>query len=121
MISPDEQDGRDQIVLSGIIGLRPDGTRPATFADEARQAWANVGEALHCAGAGMSDIVRVRTWLAGDQNLASYSQLCKQFILHTSRCQSTVVARLDAPDLLLEIEVVVAIDDPEHDRPCAEG
>lgn len=45
------------VVLSGTPGLRSDGTRPDDFAEETRQAWGNVREALLCAGAELSDIV----------------------------------------------------------------
>jgi hypothetical protein len=52
--------GYEQIVTSGTPGLRPDGTLPDDFAEEARQAWRNVAEALAAAGAQLTDIVSVR-------------------------------------------------------------
>jgi 2-iminobutanoate/2-iminopropanoate deaminase len=55
--------GYEQIVTSGTPGLRPDGTLPDDFAEEARQAWRNVAEALAAAGAQLTDIVSVRQWL----------------------------------------------------------
>jgi enamine deaminase RidA (YjgF/YER057c/UK114 family) len=55
--------GYEQIVTSGTPGLRPDGTLPDDFAEEARQVWRNAAEALAAAGAQLTDIVSVRQWL----------------------------------------------------------
>ena len=46
--------GYEQIVTSGTPGLRPDGTLPDDFAEEARQAWRNVADALAAAGEAVS-------------------------------------------------------------------
>ncbi|MFD7609015.1 RidA family protein [Streptomyces mirabilis] len=58
--------------MSGTPGLRPDGTRPEDFAEEARQASDNVCEALRCAGAEPSDIVQVRSWLTARGDIDAY-------------------------------------------------
>ena len=38
--------GHDQIIVSGTPGLDENGAIPADFADEARQAWQNIGAIL---------------------------------------------------------------------------
>jgi 2-iminobutanoate/2-iminopropanoate deaminase len=48
------------IYISGTPGLRPDGTLPKDFSEEAAQAWRNVEDALHRAGAALTDVVSVR-------------------------------------------------------------
>jgi enamine deaminase RidA (YjgF/YER057c/UK114 family) len=53
-------DAAELIYSSGTPGLRPDGTLPQDFSDEAAQAWRNVEDALHRAGAGLADIISVR-------------------------------------------------------------
>jgi enamine deaminase RidA (YjgF/YER057c/UK114 family) len=74
-MSSAEEEGMDQVVLSRITGLYPDGTRPPTFPDEARQAWVNAGEALYCAGSGIGKIVHVRTWLVDAEDFETYAQV----------------------------------------------
>jgi hypothetical protein len=51
-------------------GLRPDGTLPEDFSEEAAQAWRNVEEALALAGATLGDIVSVRQWLTVGASLS---------------------------------------------------
>jgi enamine deaminase RidA (YjgF/YER057c/UK114 family) len=53
----------DQVIVSGTPGLDENGSIPADFADEARQAWRNVGAILAKAGASVGDIVSVRQYL----------------------------------------------------------
>ena len=48
--------GHDQIIVSGTPGLDENGAIPADFADEARQAWQNIGAILAKAGASVSAI-----------------------------------------------------------------
>ncbi|WP_329449828.1 hypothetical protein OG894_03215 [Streptomyces sp. NBC_01724] len=66
-----------QFVRSGTSGLRPDGTLPEDFAEEAGQASDNVCEALRRVGAGLSDVGLVRSWFAdrdGQRRLRKGSQ-----------------------------------------------
>ena len=44
--------GSEVIYTSGTPGLRPDGTLPTDFTEEATQAWRNVAEALSRPGRG---------------------------------------------------------------------
>jgi 2-iminobutanoate/2-iminopropanoate deaminase len=55
--------GVEVIHTSGTPGLRPDGTLPEGFSEEAAQAWRNVEDALTRAGAKLGDIVSVGQWL----------------------------------------------------------
>jgi 2-iminobutanoate/2-iminopropanoate deaminase len=64
--------GIDQVVVSGTLGVCPGGVLPHEFAEEARQVWRNVDEALECAGAKISDIVAVRSWLTNADDLDTY-------------------------------------------------
>jgi len=53
----------DQIIIFGTPGLDENGAIPADFADEARQAWRNIGAILAHAGASVNDIISVRQYL----------------------------------------------------------
>ncbi|MGW7529259.1 RidA family protein [Streptomyces sp. NPDC054783] len=69
--------GSTQVVLSGTPGVRPDGTRPEHFAEQAGQASDNVCEALWCAGAELSDIVQVGSWLTDRDGIDVYVKVRK--------------------------------------------
>jgi len=101
--------GMVQVVLSGTPGLRSDGTRPDDFAEETRQAWENVREALLCAGAELSDIVQVRTWLTNADDMETYVEIRKEIIGHKPALMLAVVPQLVRPSFRLEIEVVAAV------------
>jgi enamine deaminase RidA (YjgF/YER057c/UK114 family) len=74
--------GYEQIVTSGTPGLRLDGTLPHDFAEEARQAWRNVAEALAAAGAQLTDIVSVRQWLTSADYIPVYAAVRSEVIKH---------------------------------------
>ena len=48
----------DIVYLSGAIGIRPDGTLPASFEEQAKQTMENVGAALKTAGVGWGDVFK---------------------------------------------------------------
>lgn len=104
--------GATQVVLSGTPGLRPDGTRPEDFAEEARQAWDNVRESLRCAGAELSDIVQVRSWLTGPGDIDTYVKVRKEVISHRPAYMLSVVPQLIWPSLRLAIEVTAVVTHP---------
>jgi 2-iminobutanoate/2-iminopropanoate deaminase len=108
--------GATQVVLSGTPGLRPDGTRPEDFAEEARQAWDNVCEALRCAGAELRDIVRVRSWLTDPDDIDTYVKVRKDVISHRPAYMLAVVPRLIWPDLRLKIEVTAVVTHPAAEQ-----
>jgi 2-iminobutanoate/2-iminopropanoate deaminase len=100
----------DLVVLSGTPGLDPaDGSLPAAFADEARQAWRNVLLALDRAGARVDDIVQVRTWLTDAADLATYVEVRNEFITHRPVYMLAVVPQVVWPAMRLEIEVIAAV------------
>jgi 2-iminobutanoate/2-iminopropanoate deaminase len=97
--------GVEQVFVSGTPGLRPDGTRPDDFTDEAFQAWHNVEEALKQAGVGIENIVSVRQWLTSPDYVKDYIAVRKQVIHHQPAFMLGVIPGLVWPNLRLEIEV----------------
>lgn len=108
--------GATQVVLSGTPGLRPDGTRPEDFAEEARQASDNVCEALRYAGAELSGIVRVRSWLTDPDDIDAYMKVRKDVISHRPAYMPAVVPQLIRPSLRLEIGVTAVVTHPATER-----
>jgi 2-iminobutanoate/2-iminopropanoate deaminase len=98
--------GYEQVFLSGTPGLRPDGTRPDSFSEEAAQAWRNVAEALSLAGAQLTDIVSVRQWLTSADDIPAYAAVRAEVIKHEPAFMLAVVPGLVWPQLRVEIEVI---------------
>jgi 2-iminobutanoate/2-iminopropanoate deaminase len=97
--------GYEQIVTSGTPGLRPDGTLPDDFAEEARQAWRNVAEVLGAAGAQLTDIVSVRQWLTSADHIPVYAVVRSEVIKHEPTFMLGVLPGLVWPQIRVEIEV----------------
>jgi 2-iminobutanoate/2-iminopropanoate deaminase len=104
--------GYDQIILSGTPGLRPDGSLPEDFAEEAAQAWRNVAAALSAAGAELTDIVAVRQWLTSADDIPAYAKVRSEVIQHEPAFMLGVVSGLVWPQLRVEIEVTAVRPGP---------
>ncbi len=94
------------IYTSGTPGLRPDGTLPQDFSEEAAQAWRNVEQALSQAGAALVDIVSVRQWLTDADHIPAYAAVRKSVIHHQPVFMLGVIPGLVWPDMRVEIEVI---------------
>src|ERR1700761_8317796 len=99
----------DLVMTSGTPGLDESGAVPAAFADEARQAWINVREALERAGASVDDIVSVRQWLTSADLIPAYAAVRAEMITHRPAFMLGVVDQLIWPSIRVEIEVIAAV------------
>ncbi|WP_328890189.1 Rid family hydrolase [Streptomyces sp. NBC_00316] len=101
--------GASQVVRSGTSGLRPDGTLPEDFAEEAGQASDNVCEALRRVGAGLSDVGLVRSWFADRDDSGAYVRVRKDIISHRPAYMLVLVPQLIRPSLCLEVEATAVV------------
>lgn len=101
--------GGTQIFVSGTPGLREDGTLPEDFADEARQCWANVENALGKAGAKLTDIVYMRQWVTSRDNAAAYLAVSKEIIRHAPAAMFSIIDGLVWPNIRVEVEVTAIL------------
>jgi len=101
--------GYDQIVVSGTPGLDENGSIPADFADEARQAWRNVAAILEKAGASISDIVNIRQYLTREEDIRTYLAVQKQVITHEPAGMLVVATAMVWPEIHVEIEAVALV------------
>jgi 2-iminobutanoate/2-iminopropanoate deaminase len=97
--------GAEVIYTSGTPGLRPDGTVPEDFTEEATLAWRNVESALSRAGAGLTDIVSVRQWLTDAADIPAYAAVRSSVIKHKPVFMLAVVPALVWPNIRVEVEV----------------
>src|ERR1700735_4934090 len=95
--------GAEIIYTSGTPGLRPDGTLPDDFSEEAIQAWRNVEDALARAGAKLTDIVSVRQWLTDAADIPAYGKVRSSVIKHEPVFMLAVIPALVWPNLRVEV------------------
>jgi 2-iminobutanoate/2-iminopropanoate deaminase len=101
--------GHDLVMVSGTPGLDDNGAVPTDFADEARQAWANVEKALLGSGATLADIVSVRQWLTSADLIPAYAAVRAEVITHRPTFMLGVLDALIWPAVRVEIEVIAAV------------
>ena len=98
-----------QILTAAIPGLTPTGALPVTFEAEARRAWTNVRKVLTAAGAGLDDIVSVRTWLTAAADIPRYTTIAREFLDHDPVFFTGVVEQLAWPQMRVQVEVVATV------------
>ncbi len=108
--------GHELVFVSGQVGMREDGRLAGPGAEQqARQALANIERLLGSLGAGPEHVVKLLTFAAGTEHLAgiraAFGQTFDRWYPDGDwPAQSmVVVAALTAPELVVEIEAVVAV------------
>jgi enamine deaminase RidA (YjgF/YER057c/UK114 family) len=101
--------GARQLVLSGQIGAKPDGTVPPDITGQAEAAWDNIAACLAEGGMGIGDIVMVRTYVTRPENHAKVSAVRGARLgSHKPTSTGLVIQALARPEFLVEVEVVAA-------------
>lgn len=101
--------GAAWMTLSGQLGERPDGTCPESPREQARIAWANVLAILEQKGFGEKNVVKVTSYIVGEENIADYVQVHRE-VMGDLRPPWTlvVVAALGHRHYKVEIDVTAA-------------
>ncbi len=93
------------LVVSGQVGMLPDGTLPADPAEQVQAALENVRRNLAAAGMAVTDLVKLTTYLVGEVDAAARRQAFAAFLGGHTPAQTLVyVAALANPALRVEIE-----------------
>ena len=97
------------LALSGTPGMRPDGTLPESFEEQAEQAWENVLRALASAGMDVGHLVKITQFLLRAEDIRAYGAIRSRF-LGDARPASTllIVPALVWPTMLIEVEAWAA-------------
>lgn len=101
-------DHKRTVYVSGQIPVRPDGTVPETFVEQAEQAWANVEAQLKAAGLGMGNIVRHTTYLSDRKYRTENSAVRRKMLSAHEPALTVIIAGIFDEAWLLEIEAVAA-------------
>ena len=96
--------------IAGQVGIDVDGNVPADFSAQADLAWRNLMAILEFNGMRMKDVVKITHFLTDASQIPAYNEVRSKY-LGEERPASTllIVAGLARPDLLVEVEMVAAI------------
>ena len=99
----------DWFVMSGQVGLKPDGTVAGDAEAQIEQCYTNIANLLADAGLGIDDIVFLRFYLTDAADIPSLRAARGRF-LGDRKVPSTllVISALANPDFKVEIEAVAA-------------
>ncbi|MHB8645198.1 MAG: RidA family protein [Thermomicrobiales bacterium] len=102
--------GARWLFLAGTPGIRPDGTLPASFEEQAEQAWLNVIRALASADMGVRHLVKLTQYLTRREDIAAYAPIRSRMLGNDARPASVllVVPALVWPEMLIEIDAYAA-------------
>ncbi|WFE20391.1 RidA family protein [Solwaraspora sp. WMMD937] len=111
------------IFVSGTSSRRPDNTIAGATVDEygttqldireqTRAVIANIADLLAAAGASLTDLVSVTTYLVNMNDFGGYNQVWAEHFDHTGPTRTTVaVHQLPHPHLLIEIQAIAVAPD----------
>ena len=103
-----EHDG--WIFVSGTMGIDSQtGQLPETFTAQARNAFSTIKHVLEQFGAGFSDIVQCRVFIAERAWVPDLVPVLKDLFQGIEPANTTVIAQLPRPDAKIEVEVVACI------------
>lgn len=101
--------GTELVLVSGQVGARRDGSAPATLAEQAEQAFANLGALLDAHGLTAADVVKLSTFIVAGQDGRSVGDARRKFFgAHRPTSTTVYVAALVDPVWLVEIEAIAA-------------
>ncbi|BDG74687.1 RidA family protein [Roseomonas fluvialis] len=99
-----EGEGR-RLVVSGQVGLRPDGTLAGAPEDQIDQCLANLGAVLAAHGMAPANIVKMTVFLTDPLLVTHWRRHRDAFLAgHAPASTLLVVAGLASPDFVVEVE-----------------
>jgi enamine deaminase RidA (YjgF/YER057c/UK114 family) len=97
--------GGERVVVSGQLGLKPDGTLESGLEAQMERAWSNVFAVLEDAGFEKRHLVACRVYVTEPGRIAIYRAV-RDRMLAGHKCANTYlqISGLAAPEFLVEIE-----------------
>lgn len=100
----------DTVHVSGTTGYDSEaGGFAAQVEDQARQAFANVGEALQQAGTSLRHMIRIRVFVASREEFDRIKSIIREHCDEARPANTTVICDLIAEEMRVEIEVTAKI------------
>lgn len=97
--------GAERIVVSGQLGVRPDGTIEDGLEPQMERAWSNVFGVMRAGGFAREHLIRATIYVTVPGQVAVYRRV-RDKMLEGHLCANTYIeiSALAAPDFLVEIE-----------------
>lgn len=97
------------LYVAGQIGIRPDGSIGATIEEQTEAVWQNIRMVLAGAGMGISDVVKVNSFITQPENFPKFAQVRAKYLgEHRPASTLLVVRGLARPEFLVEVEAIAA-------------
>lgn len=101
--------GAAWMTLSGQLGERTDGSCPESVTEQSELAWQNVLTVLAEKGLGITNIVKVTSYIVDEENIDSYVQVHKRVVgEHMPPWTLVIVPALGRPRYKVEVDVIAA-------------
>jgi len=101
--------GARWLYVAGQIGVRPDGSVPATIEEQTETVWQNILAVLADAGMGIGDVVKITSFLTRHENFPRFAQVRAKFLgSHRPASTLLVISSLARPEFLVEVEAIAA-------------
>jgi enamine deaminase RidA (YjgF/YER057c/UK114 family) len=108
--------GTELVFISGQVGMRPDGSVPAAFAEQADVTFENIRACLEAHGIGIDSVVKLSAFLLPGQDFqALRAARERHFGAHRPTSTTVYVPELASPEFLLEIEAI-AVKTPKRTK-----
>ncbi|THB73449.1 MAG: RidA family protein [Desulfobacteraceae bacterium] len=99
------------LVLSGQVGMRPDGSIPEEPVAQLKITLENIRRNLEAAGMAIKDIVKLTIYLVDQFDAAQRRQVLAEFFQDIEPCMTLLfVAALGTPGLKVEIDVMASAE-----------
>jgi 2-iminobutanoate/2-iminopropanoate deaminase len=101
--------GARWLVVSGQVGVAPDGSTPGDIGGQTENCFRNIGAILESAGMSLADVVKITVFLTREDDIAGFRAARDRMIVD-ARPASTlvVVSQLVRPEWRVEIEALAA-------------
>lgn len=97
------------LVSSGLLGMRKDGSIPEATEEQVEAAFDNVEAVLRAAGMGMSDIVKMTTFITDARYRDAFRAVRAKRVGDPPPASTRIViTALSMPELKVEIEIIAA-------------
>ena len=99
--------GTELLFISGQVGMRADGSIPASFAEQAEVVFENVSACLAAHGVGMQAVVKLNSFVVTGQDVQVMRAIRQRHLgEHRPASTAVYVPQLVNPAFLLEVEAV---------------
>jgi 2-iminobutanoate/2-iminopropanoate deaminase len=101
--------GTELVFIAGQVGMRPDGSIPAAFADQCEVTFQNLRACLTAHGLGVEAVVKLAVFvLPGQDFQALRAARERHFGPHRPTSTTVYVPQLASPAFLLEVEAIAS-------------